>query len=294
MQRLNHHHLYVFFIFSKYANFTKTAQELSIAQSAVTSQVKSLEDSLGVELVDRSNARRPELTESGRKVAEYAEIIFESSRELLNWATKGALPKKRLVRVGAISGLSRNFQYEFIQPLLTTPDLKFEIITGDQDNLLKLLFNHDLDVILTSKNVSAENKSNFHSHVLKSSPLVVVISKEKGLKHKKNLDPFLIDSTVFIPGRHFEAKPELDAFLEKYKKIQIAGEVDDTALLRLLAVKSGSVAILPEMGIINEIENKEVIVLSKLQKIQQRFYAITRQRREPNSDVRFLIEKSQK
>lgn len=294
MQRLNHHHLYVFFIFSKNKSFTKTANELSIAQSAVTSQVKLLEDALGLNLVDRSNPRRPELTEDGIKVLEYADSIFDSSRELINWATQGALSKKRILRIGAISGLSKNFQYEFIAPLLAESNIKFEITSGDQDNLMQLLFDHHLDVVLTSENANAEKRSKFHSHVLTSSPLVIVQKKQGSSQKRISLEQLLVNHSVFIPGHHFEAKPELDAFLEKFKNLKISGEIDDTALLRVLAVKSSSIVIVPEMGIINEIRNNEVVVLSKLSQINQRFYAITRQRRDPNSDVRTLIEKAKK
>ena len=103
---------------------------------------------------------------------------------------------------------------------------------------------------------------------------------------------FILQShSLFIPGRHFEAKPELDAYLEKFKGTRIAGEVDDVALLRILALRSGEVVVMPEMGIRNDIESGYVEVLLKMASVEQRFYAITRQKREPNADVRFLIAK---
>ena len=132
VQRLNHHHLFIFWIFGKSSSFTRAAEELSIAQSAVTLQIKTLEEALGLTLVDRRNFRKPVLTNEGRRVLEYASSIFETSRELLNWATKGSLPKQLILRLGAISGLSRNLQYEFIEPLLGKPEYKFEVVTGDQ------------------------------------------------------------------------------------------------------------------------------------------------------------------
>jgi LysR family transcriptional activator of nhaA len=290
MQRLNHHHLFIFWQFSKHSSFTKTAAELGIAQSAVTLQVKQLEEVLDLKLVDRSNARRPEITEEGRKVAEYADSIFETSRELVNWATKGALPKKRSVRIGAISGLSRNFQYEFLEPILRQREVKFEIITGDQQNLLRRLKEHELDVVLSSQNASSTNKVNFHSSVLKASPLIFVIRNT--VQHRANLDfaKMLSSSPIILPGRQFESKPELEAFLEPFKNLRIAGEVDDTALLRVLAVSSGFVVVIPEMGITSEIENQEVTVLHRLNKIQQKYYAITTERRHPNPDVRMLLD----
>lgn len=289
MQRLNHHHLYVFWMFAKTSSFTKTAESLSIAQSAVTSQVKLLEDVLGLNLIDRTNPRRPQITDEGRKVIEYADSIFESSRELINWATKGSLPKKRSIRMGAISGLSRNFQFEFIEPLIKEADVKFDITTGDQDNLIQMLSEHQLDVVLSSRNADPDHKTQLHSNVITKSPLLFVISRKAAPKGKRDLNSIMQAHSVFIPGRHFEAKPELDAHLEKYQGIRIAGEVDDVALLRILAIRSGEVVVMPEMGIRNDIESGEVQVLLKLASIEQRFYAITRQKKEPNSDVRFLI-----
>lgn len=291
MQRLNHHHLYVFWIFAKTSSFTKTAETLLIAQSAVTSQVKLLEDALGLNLIDRTNSRRPQVTEEGRKVLEYAESIFESSRELINWATKGSLPKKRSMRIGAISGLSRNFQFEFIEPLIKETEVKFEITTGDQDNLIQMLSEHQLDVVLSSRNADPDFKTQLHSHVITKSPLLFAIGKRMVAKGKRDLNLILKTHSLFIPGRHFEAKPELDAYLERFKAIRIAGEVDDVALLRILALRSGEVVVMPEMGIRNDIESGDVEVLLRMPTVEQRFYAITRQKREPNADVRLLIAK---
>ena len=291
MQRLNHHHLYVFWMFAKTSSFTKTAESLSIAQSAVTSQAKLLENVLGLNLIDRTNPRRPQITEEGRRVLEYADSIFESSRELINWATKGSLPKKRSIRVGAISGLSRNFQFEFIEPLIKEADVKFDITTGDQGNLIQMLSEHQIDVVLSSRNADPDHKTQLHSHVITKSPLLFVIGKKTAPKGKRDLNSVLQKHSLFIPGRHFEAKPELDAYLEKFKGIRIAGEVDDVALLRILALRSGEVVVMPEMGIRNDIESGDVEVLLKMAPVEQRFYAITRQKKEPNADVRFLIAK---
>lgn len=292
MQRLNHHHLYIFWIFGKTGSFTKTAEEIRIAQSAVTLQIKQLEDALGLLLIDRTNPRKPSLTSEGLRVLEYADSIFEFSRELINWATKGELPNQKTLRIGAISGLSRNLQYEFISPFVSQPEYKFYITTGDQKKLIDLLLEHSLDVVLTSRNIAHESAKQFYTHVLTTSPLVIVANSSFKLKSKASLQEKLSGQALFIPGNHFEAKPELDAFLEGFKnKIRIAGEIDDIALLRVLALKSGSLVAIPEMGISNEIKTGEVKVIHNIHKIEQKFYAITRHKLKPNDEIKYLIDK---
>lgn len=290
MQRLNHHHLFIFWTLARTGTFTNAARELSIAQSAVTAQVKQLEEALGLVLVDRSQKRRPELTNEGRRVLDYANSIFETSQELLKWATKGEAPKTSVVRIGAVSGLSRNLQYEFLKPVLGDSGVKVQVATGDQENLIRQLKDHTLDAVLSSNNVRSEGRLSFYSHVLTSSPLVFVLGGEKRPRTKPDLLTALSERPLYIPGLQFEIRPELDAFLEGLKRpIQTAGEIDDIALLRIIALRSGAVVVLPELGVKNDIEQKDLLVLGQAKKIQQRFYAITQERKVPNRTVEKLI-----
>ena len=293
MNWLNYHHLYYFWLLSQEGTFTKVAERLKIAQSAVSEQIHQLEQSLEISLLDRTNKRSPILTEEGIKILEFAKTIFETGEELQQWAKAGHSKKEITLKIGALSGLSRNFQFEFIKPILKTPNLKIEVTTGDQEKLTQMLKDHSLDLILSSHNVIADGRVTFYSHVLHSSPLIFVISKEMKTK-KLNLKDALATTKIFLPGKNFEARPELDSFLEKLKcPFQVAGEIEDIALLRILALKSGSIVAIPKMGVINDIASKELKILDSKVKIAQKFYAITRQKRIPNSVISSLISKMQ-
>jgi LysR family transcriptional activator of nhaA len=296
MQRLNHHHLFIFWIFGKTESFTKTANELSIAQSAVTAQIRSLESNLGIHLINRINPRRPQITAEGRKVLDYANSIFETSRELLNWSTKGGVSQQKILRIGAVSGLSRNFQYEFIQPYVGKKNYKFEISTADQKTLVDQMNHHLLDVILTSHSVLGESDGKIHVNVLTTTPIIFVTkSAKQGRVKKTHLQEHLRNCELYLPGKNFEAKPELDAFLEKLNvKYRLFGEIDDIALLRLFALKSGAVVAVPEMGVKNDLHSGDLEILGTAKGVQQRFYAITRERLSPDKDIQFLIRAMQK
>lgn len=295
MNRLNHHHLYIFWTLARTGSFTNAAKSLSIAQSAVTSQIKQLEEVLGLSLIDRSNKRKTVLTAEGRRVLEYANSIFEYSQELLNWANKSEQSKINVIRAGAISGLSRNLQFQFFQPIINDHTVKLEITTGDQDNLLRLLKEHSLDLVLSSHNVMYDGNVTYYSHVLTTSPIVFVMKAEKGKKSIPNLKQALSQKKIYIPGQHFEIRPELDAYLERLKcNYQIAGEIDDIALLRIFALRTGSIVALPEMGVRNDIESKKLIVLSQAKNLFQRYYAIAMQKKVPHFEIEKLISAMRK
>lgn len=288
MERLNHHHLYLFWTLAREGTFTKTAESLHIAQSAVTSQIKSLEEVLGLRLIDRANKRKPTLTDEGKKVLAYADTIFETAQDLMNWSRGSEPSKVQLLRVGALSGLSRNLQYEFLKAAVGIPSVRVEVTTGDQERLVRLLSEHSLDIILSSHNVKSEGRASFHSHVLTSSR-VVFVSQASSHKTKQTLKAQLSKRPLYIPGKNFEARPELEAYLESLGvSLTIAGEIDDIALLRIFALRSGAIVAIPEMGVLTEIKERS-LTLIEVTKVEQRFYAITRQRRYPNALVERLI-----
>lgn len=291
MERLNYHHLYLFWTLSKEGTFTKTAEKLSIAQSAVTSQIKSLEEILGLILIDRTNRRKPILTEEGKSVLEFANSIFEAGDELLKWAKQGTHQKKQVLRIGAISGLSRNLQFEFLKPILSLKGVRVEVTTGDQEKLIRLLKEHHIDLILSSHNVPADGRVTLHSNVLTTSPLVFVITKSEKVRGAEIKD-YLFQKPLCLPSRNFETRPEIDAYLDRFKfDKELLGEIDDIALLRIFAIKSQAIVVIPEMGIRGEIESGEVHVIAKPKGLEQKFYVISRQKRSRNPIAEMLIEK---
>ena len=288
MNRLNHHHLDIFWVLAKHGSFTKAALHLSIAQSAVTSQVRQLEDSLGLSLVDRKNRKQIQLTSEGARVFDYAQNIFQSSQELMNWAHREQSNKSLQFRIGATSGLSRNLLFEFLKPAFLDPNVKIDVVTADAERLISHLKDHSLDLVLSSRNISADTSTRFYSHVLISSPLVFVSTSSK----KISLDQALREWPLVLPGPKFEMRPEIDDYLERSQlSYHLKAEIDDIALLRIVALQKEVVVALPEIGAQNEIKNRDLTVIKRIEKIQQRFYAITREKKIRNSLIDDLILK---
>lgn len=67
-------------------SFTKTADQLFMAQSTVSAQIRGLEEELGVKLFDRIG-RRTLLTDAGRKLLEYARRMESMTAEIRSQLT---------------------------------------------------------------------------------------------------------------------------------------------------------------------------------------------------------------
>ena len=87
-------------------------------------QLRQLEEQLGHPLFARIG-KRLELTEAGRIALEYAETMFRAGDELVG-TLQGHGPAQRVLRVGSIATLSRNFQLELLRPLLDRSDIELD------------------------------------------------------------------------------------------------------------------------------------------------------------------------
>ena len=72
--------LETFVAVASHLNFTRAAEELNLAQSSVSAQIRVLEQDLGVKLFDRLG-RRVLLTDAGERLYGYARRMGEMTRE---------------------------------------------------------------------------------------------------------------------------------------------------------------------------------------------------------------------
>ena len=82
MNKLNYHHLRYFHAIVREGTLTRAAESLHVSQSALSIQLKKLEDCLECALFDRQH-KTLSLTEEGKMVLDYAETIFRTGDEML-------------------------------------------------------------------------------------------------------------------------------------------------------------------------------------------------------------------
>ena len=289
METLNYHHLFYFWTVCKEGGFTKAGQKLRLSQSAVSEQVGKLEETLGQRLITRTT-RSFELTEAGGTAFRFAETIFSAGTELMDFMKHRPNTKKQQIRIGALGSLSRNLQAKFLAPILDRDDVQFSVTVGDSKRLVKLLRDHALDIVLSTFSATEEESSELYTHLLTHSPLCLVASKSLKTKKTEKIENMLSTNRIFLPSSSLESRSDFDHYIESNKITpKISGELDDVALLRILALTGKGLVVIPLLGVANDIENGDLVVLHEFKSIKQRFYAITRQKKFPNPIINELV-----
>lgn len=286
--RLNYHHLRYFWTIAREKSLTRAAARLHVSQSALSVQLKQLEERLGHALFERSH-RRLTLTEAGRLTFEHAEAIFRTGDELLD-ALAGREPGQRQrVRVGAVATLSRNFQLALLAPLLKRDDIAWTLRSGSLRELMALLEAHALDVVLANVAVAGDGERAVYSHLIARQPVSIVSRKARGarpLAYPAGLE----GADMILPGRGSELRAAFDAQIERANiRIRVVAEVDDMALLRLLARESGALTLVPPVVVRDELANGQLVERCRIPRLKENFYAITLHRRFPNPLIKSLV-----
>jgi LysR family transcriptional activator of nhaA len=144
---LNYNHLRYFWAVAREGHLTRAAEKLHVSQSALSIQIRKLEQQVGHALFERSG-KQLLLTEAGRIALDHADVIFAAGAELLSTLTEQPGLRRQILRVGALATLSRNFQMGFLRPLLKRDDVEVVIRSGATADLLQSLEAHRLDVVL--------------------------------------------------------------------------------------------------------------------------------------------------
>jgi LysR family transcriptional activator of nhaA len=286
--RINYNHLRYFWYVAHEGHLTNAAKALNISQSALSVQIKTLEAQLGHELFER-RGRKLLLTEAGRMVLDYADSIFQSGEDLLYQLAHSGEVHRRVFRVGAITTLSRNFQIQFLRPLLELEDIELVITSGSLGELLRELDAHNLDVALTNFVPHRDAGSPWASYLIDQQP-VSLVGPPTIDPNNRSLQELLSSEPLILPSLDSNIRLGFDALLEQWGiRPNIVAEINDMTMLRVMAKEKIGLAVVPPIVVREELEQGLIGELYQIPKLLETFHAIVPKRRFPNPLLKKLL-----
>jgi len=288
--RLNLHHLRYFRAVAHTGNLTRAAEQLHVSQSALSLQIKKLEEELGHDLFER-RGKRLELSETGRLALDYADAIFAAGEELVSLLQHGSGASRQTVRVGALSTLSRNFQVQFLRPALGRAGLSLVLRSGSLGELLRQLEQHRLDVVLTNLAPLRDDSAPWLLHKIAEQPVSLLAHRDRPVPD--TLEALLASEPLLAPTVESSIRAGFDPLCERLGvSPRFIAEVDDMAMLRLLARENAGVALAPPIVVRDELASGLLVEAARLPELSETFYAITLARRFPNPILGELLAAS--
>jgi len=287
---LNLNHLRYFWAIAHEGSLSRAAERLHVSPSALSIQLRKLEDQLGQPLFQREG-RGLQLTEAGLIALDYADTVIETGNELLSTLSGHREAPRPVLRVGAITTLSRNFQLGWLTPVLGRQDVQLSLRSGTMRELLAELQAHALDVVLSNRPAPRDARTPWRSRLLQEQPVALVSRTDVAADGLRFPDD-LASLPMVVPSLDSDVRAGFDHMLELAGiRPTLLAEVDDMAMLRLMARANPGVTLVPPVVVQGELESGVLVERCRVPDLTERFYAITLGRRYPNPLVQELLDR---
>ena len=178
-----------FIAVSELLNFTKAAKQFYISQTAVTLQIKALEEELGVKLFTRTN-RKVELTPAGKTFLEDARAIIRRTRDAVDRAQKADTGITGHLNLGFVKGFEKTFLPDALSEFhVNYPNISLSLYRDNVAELYDGLFSGSLDLIfnILYSFDDMDDMKGMEYRVIKEYPLLAVMPVSHPLSHRTSI-----------------------------------------------------------------------------------------------------------
>ena len=295
MEWLNYHHLLYFWTVAKEGSVSKAAALLHVAQPTVSSQVRSLERSLGRRLFSRQG-RFIKLTTEGEAVFRYADEIFSLGRELLQTVKGDSQAAPKRFRVGVSDALPKLTTYRLLEPaLVMQPAFRLNVRIDKTERLLGELAVHALDIVISDAPMMPSLRVRAFNHLLGETSVSIFGTAVLARAARRDFPQSLHGAPLLLQTTNTSMRQSLDQWFDAHGvEPSITGEVEDMAMLQTLGEHGLGLFAAPTVVRKEICRRHNVEWIGELDRVREKFYAISIERRITHPAVRLIAEQARR
>lgn len=241
-------------------NFSKAAEQLGYSQSAVTVQIRQLEDELQTQLFERIG-KRVYLTEKGQEFVAYANDIMRVTDNARSFARQNNVLEGTL-RIGGVESICTALLPDLLLKFYEIcPNVQVTIKSGATDELMEMAKSNEIDFVYTlDKKILGKE---WTRAVITEEEIVFVTLADKinHSSHKISIQQ-LIEKPFILTERGAAYQYELERLLsEKDLEINPILEIGNTETIINLLKKGMGISFLPKFTVQKELDKN---VLSEI------------------------------
>ncbi|MEM7101415.1 MAG: DNA-binding transcriptional regulator OxyR [Pseudomonadota bacterium] len=142
---------------AEHKHFGRAAEACFVSQPTLSTQLKKLEDTLGVTLVERTN-RQVMLSPAGEQIVAQAQRVLREVNTLTGLAEQHRDPLGGEFRLGMIPTVAPYLLPKILKPISSAfPNLRLQLTEGQTAQLTRMLKQGELDAVLLALPLNEEN-----------------------------------------------------------------------------------------------------------------------------------------
>ena len=228
-----------------------------------------------------------ELTEVGQVVYDYADDIFSIGRDLTD-AVRG-MPGRGPVRltVGVVDWIPKLMVHHLVTPALEKFEhLHLALTSGMPEGLFAGLAVHDYDLVLSDSPLPATVDVQAYNHFLGECTVSLMGSPDLARQYREGLPESLADGPILLSGLQSNLRRSLLRWYRDHGlEPRIVAEIADNAVLKVFGQHGLGMFAVPTAVEADVARRYEVERITLLDGVQERYYAISVERRIRNPAV---------
>lgn len=252
--------LKTFVTISQTESFSRAAEALGYTQSALTVQIRLLENELGVKLFDRIG-KKVYLTSSGRQFLGHANQIIRDIKRAREFA-KSEEELCGPLHVGTLESLCFSKLPQILNSFRSShPKVPVKVTASTPNRLIDMMERNQLDLIYILDR--PRYNDNWNKVMEVREPIVFVASPSCGFDGDRVISlEEIMDEPFFLTEKDENYRRELDCFLESQGRLLTPFlEISSTEFIIRMIRKNRGISYLPLFAVREYVENGELTVL---------------------------------
>ena len=248
---------------AEHRHFGHAAEACNVTQPTLSSQIRKLEEELGVKLMERTN-KRVDMTPVGLRILEHAQQALNAEAQIRDVARAARDPLVGPIKLGVIPTLAPYLMPMILKPLQEAyPGLTIDLWEDQTQTLIDSLRNHKLDAALLATKTDAPEITEISLFV---EPLMAALPSKHRLAGKSVVkEEELADDLMVLAEGHCLSNQALAACGSKHgRRTGLQGSMQAATLdtlVNLVAAGYGA-TLIPSLAV--ESFRRRDIVVRKL------------------------------
>jgi DNA-binding transcriptional LysR family regulator len=242
-------------------SFSKAARQNFVSQSAVSQQLRALEQRYGRRLIERSPGRPLVLTDAGRLLYSEGKAILERFSALDHRLRRGAQVMTGTVRVATVYSVGLHTLPPFVKQFLAAnPQVNVRVEFSRTDRVYEACLDGGIDFGIVAQ---PTRRAQIEIIPLRAEPLILVASPEHRLARRRQVSLAELAGEPFVAfERSVPTRKAIDRLLKEHGvTVSVVTEFDNIETIKRSVEAGLGVSILPQTSVKNEAKAKTLVSL---------------------------------
>jgi DNA-binding transcriptional LysR family regulator len=244
-------------------SFAEAAEQLSLAQSALSRNIKTLEERVGMPVLKRGR-RGAVPTEIGTSLAQYGSVIRTANRQATSVVTSVSSPRADQLRIGATQVIAENFLIDPLTEFMRRrTNVSCSIQTGNVDDLIAIVTLGEVDLALGQFGVMTNTRELHLEPLIEDYFTVIARAGHPLADAPQPATGTLARMSWVVPGRETRLRRQIENALRYLgiESIDVSYEASSMGVLIALVKKTDCVAMVPRFAVSPLIDEGHVVEL---------------------------------